>query len=41
MKKLISYILLLAMCVSLFAACNGEPATDAALESAKEYLYAM
>jgi len=41
MKKLISYILLLAMCVSLFAACNTEPATDAALESAKEYLYSM
>ena len=39
MKKIVSYILLLAMCVAMFAGCA--PKEDADLVAAKDYLYAM
>ncbi len=39
MKKIISYILLLAMCLTIFAGCA--PKEDADLIAAKDYLYAM
>ena len=39
MKKIISYILLLVMCVSIFAGCA--PKEDENLIKAKDYLYAM
>ena len=41
MKKIISYILLLAMAVSMFAGCAPKVEADPGLESAKEYLYTM
>ena len=40
MKKILSVVLLLAMCLSLFAGCNKEDNSAAALESAKNYLEA-
>lgn len=40
MKKILSVVLLLAMCLSLFAGCNKEDNSAAALESAKDYLEA-
>ena len=40
MKKIISYILLLAMCLSLFAGCTKDE-VDPGLDSAKTYLYNM
>lgn len=39
MKKIISVILLLAMCIACFAGCA--PKEDAALEAAKDYLFAL
>ena len=39
MKKILSIVLLLAMCLSLFAGCSDKAAM-AALESAKDYLEA-
>ena len=39
MKKVISVLLLLAICIGCFAGCA--PKEDAGLNSAKEYLYAM
>lgn len=41
MKKVISVILLLAMCIACFAGCAEEKKEDAALNAAKEYLYTM
>ena len=42
MKKIISVALLLALCLSLFAGCNQEPAKTASnLPAAKEYLEGM
>lgn len=41
MKKVISVVLLLAMCIGCFAGCAPEAKEDAALEAAKEYLYTM
>ena len=40
MKKIISYVLLLAMCLALFAGCAPK-ADNSGLESAKTYLYNM
>lgn len=41
MKKVISVILLLAMCIACFAGCAEEKKEDTALNAAKEYLYTM
>ena len=41
MKKVISIILLLAMCIACFAGCAEEKKEDATLNAAKEYLYTM
>lgn len=41
MKKVISVLLLLAMVLGCFAGCKAKVEEDAALNSAKEYLYAM
>ena len=41
MKKLISYVLLLAMCLALFAGCAPKTEADPGLDSAKTYLYNM
>ena len=41
MKKIISYVLLLAMALALFAGCAPKVEADPGLESAKEYLNAM
>ena len=40
MKKILSVVLLLAMCLSLFAGCAKEDNSAAALESAKDYMEA-
>ena len=40
MKKLISIFLLLAMCVTMFAACKKD-GEDAGLTEAAEYLFAL
>ena len=39
MKKVLSVVLLLALCIGCFAGCA--PKEDAALNAAKEYLYTM
>ncbi len=41
MKKVISVLLLLAICIGCFVGCAPEAKEDPALNSAKEYLYAM
>ncbi|MBQ0010817.1 MAG: hypothetical protein KBS76_06940, partial [Ruminococcus sp.] len=42
MKKIIACVLLLALCLSLFAACGEEPAPVVdKLASAKEYVFTM
>lgn len=41
MKKFISVVLLLAMCVACFVGCAPEAKENAALDAAKEYLYSM
>lgn len=41
MKKVISVLLLLALCIGCFAGCAPEVQEDAALNAAAEYLYAM
>ncbi len=41
MKKLISCVILLALCVTAFAACNNTTDNKDPLTSAKEYLYTM
>ena len=45
MKKIITFILLLAMCITVFAACGKQPEPTeepvSHLENAKEYVYAM
>ncbi|MBQ7415736.1 MAG: hypothetical protein IJW14_01705 [Oscillospiraceae bacterium] len=41
MKRILSVVLLLAMCLSLFAGCNQEKPSTSNLEAAKKYLEAM
>ena len=41
MKKFITVLLMLALCVTVFAACTQEPADAADLKQAANYLYGM
>ena len=41
MKKLVSILVLLALCVTMFAACTPDEATDAGLTRAGEYLFSL